>query len=236
MTVEPASSHGRLVLVPRSPGLLIDLAPAVAERDDLDDVLDELFGEAPTEGPGVADIALVVVGLAGLAFGLTGLLDTWATVLGALALLLGLVLPVRALAAGVSRRRAARELSAALDSGTPLDTSDERVVSLVEAYSALLAETDLDGPSRGDSRDLAHQTVLEVATLLRGRRPEGEAEGGFVRSRTRALHGLTSDLARARQDSAPFDAAVEAVDRIDEVNGSVQRIEALRESLRGEQR
>jgi hypothetical protein len=236
MPVDPASNHAHVLVVPRSPGPLLDLAPSLAQRDDLDELLDDLFGEPLPDGPGVADIALVVLGIIGLALGVTGVLGAWASVAGAVAVVLGLVLPVRALAAGVSRRRDARDVAAMLGSGTPLDTSDERVVSLVEAYSALLAETDLDGPSRGDARDLAHQTVLEVATLLRGRPPQGEAEREFVRSRTHALLGLTADLARTRQDSGSLDAAVEAVERLDEVNGSVQRIESLREALRGGRR
>jgi hypothetical protein len=236
LITESSSNHGHVLVVPRSPGPLLELAPSLAQRDDLDELLDDLFGEPLTDGPGVADVALVVLGFLGVALGVTGRLGTWACVAGAIAVVLGLVLPVRALAAGVRRRRDARGVAATLGSGTPLDASDERVVALVRAYSALLAETDLDGPSRGDARDLAHQTVLEVATLLRGRPPQGEAEREFVRSRTHSLLGLTADLARARQDSGPLDAAVEAVERLDEVNGSVQRIEAMRVALRGEER
>ena len=236
MTVDPAPGHGELLVVPRSPGPLVRLTPAVAERDDLDDVLDDIFGEPLTDGPGAADVVLVLVGIVGVVLGVAGVLGQWAVVAGALAIALGLVLPLRALGSRLRRRSEAHDVAVVLGTGTPLDTSAPAVAALAAAYSRLLDEAEHGGPSSLDARDLGHQTVLEVATLLRGRPPRGDAEREFVRTRADALGGLVEDLAAARDDGSPLDAGVAALERVDELNGSVRRIDALRESLRGEQR
>ena len=65
MPADTASNHGHVLVVPRSPGPLLELAPALAQRDDLDELLDDLFGEPLPDGPGAADIALVVLGVLG---------------------------------------------------------------------------------------------------------------------------------------------------------------------------
>jgi hypothetical protein len=235
MTVGRSSDHGPILVVPGRPGPLVPLAPDVGQRDDLDDLLDEIFGEPLPDGPGVADAVLLLLGGTGLALGLLGALGTWAVVVGAVTMALGLVLPLRALATAARRRRAARAVADVLVTGTPLDVSDPLTAALAHRYADLLAESDLGGPSGEDARHLAHQTVLEVATLLRGQPPQGAAEREFVRTREEALGGLTADLARARQDTSVLDAAVEAVERVDELNGSVPRIEALRRSLGGDE-
>jgi hypothetical protein len=232
MPVGRSSDHGSILVVPRRPGPLVALAPAVADRDDLDELLDDLFGEAPADGPGVADVVLAVGGLVLVLLARQDVVGDWAYVVGGAGIALSLVLPVRAVLTGARRRREARGLATTLDAGTPLDVSDPLTASLGEAYAALLDEAERSGASGEDARDLAHQTVLETATLLRGRAPQGEAEREFVRARTQALHGLTRDLARARRDTTALDAAVAAVDRVDAGNGSVDRIEALRQTLR----
>jgi len=218
-------------VVPRRPGPLVALAPVVAERDDLDELLDDVFGEAPTDGPGAADVVLATGGLALVLLGRLDVLDSWAYLAGGAAVALSLVLPVRALVTGTRRRREARTVASVLDAGTPLDVSDPLTAELADAYSAVLVEVAAGEPG-DDARDLAHQTVLEAASLLRGRAPEGEAEREFVRTRVRALRGLALDLAHSRDDTTTQDAAVAAMERVDAGYGSVDRIESLRRTLR----
>jgi hypothetical protein len=232
MSAGRSFDRGSILVVPRRPGPLVPLATAVAERDDLDDLLDDIFGEAPTDGPGAADVVLAVGGLVLVLLARLDVLDSWAYVAGGAGVALSLVLPVRALANGARRRRESRSVAATLDSGTPLDLGDPLTAELADAYSALLVESAAVGATGDDARDLAHQTVLEAASLLRGRAPRGEAEREFIRTRTRALHGLAIDLAHARHDTTTNDAAVAAVERVDAGNGSVDRIESLRRSLR----
>jgi hypothetical protein len=231
MPVGRSSDHGSILVVPRRPGPLVALAPAAAERDDVDELIDDVFGEAPTDGPGVADVVLAASGLVLVLLARFDVLGDWAYVVGGSGIALSLVLPVRALLTGARRRRHARGVETALGSGTPLDVSDPLTAELAAAYTALLVEVE-PGASGEDAGDLAHQTVLEAASLLRGRTPQGEAEREFVRTRTRALHGLALDLAQARQDTTTYDAAVAAVERVDAGYGSVDRIESLRRTLR----
>ena len=232
MSARRSSDCGSILVVPRRPGPLVSLAPAVAERDDLDDLIDDLFGEAPTDGPGAADVVLAVGGLVLILLARLDVLASWAYVAGGAGVALSLVLPVRALVSGARRRRESRSVAATLDSGTPLALGDPLTAELADAYSALLVESTAAGAPGDDARELAHQTVLEAASLLRGRTPQGEAEREFVRTRTRALRGLARDLAHTRKDTTTYDAAVAAMDRVDAGFGSVDRIESLRRSLR----
>src|SRR4029078_12719494 len=55
-------NEGHFVLVPHVPGPL--LRPASArQRDELDDLVDDLFGEPDERGPSAVDAVLVVAGL-----------------------------------------------------------------------------------------------------------------------------------------------------------------------------
>ena len=231
MSAGRSSDRGPILVVPRRPGPLVALVPTVAVRDDVDELIDDIFGEAPTDGPGVADVVLAVGGLVLVLLARLDVLGAWAYVVGGSGIALSLVLPLRALLTGARRRRDVRSVESALGSGTLLDVSDPLTAELADAYSALLVEVDPGGPGV-DAREVAHQTVLEAASLLRGRVPQGEAEREFVRTRTRALRGLAVDLAQARQDTSTRDAAVAAVERVDAGYGSVDRIESLRRSLR----
>ena len=60
-----ASPERQIVVVPRTPGFLRLLDDAGAARgDDLDVMIDEVFGPSTDEGPGLFDVVLVLGGLA----------------------------------------------------------------------------------------------------------------------------------------------------------------------------
>jgi hypothetical protein len=76
----------RLVVVPKRPGPLLDIPTQTPrQRDDLDELLDDSFGEPTREGPGLFDIALI---LTGVALAVAGPCRTWRAVAGRLAKLL----------------------------------------------------------------------------------------------------------------------------------------------------
>ena len=92
-----AAVRPRTVVVPRRPGSLREYQPrSRRRRDELDDLIDELFGPTTDEKPGRFDAGLAVVGLS---------LAAWAIILGGprvalwigiSAIVLGLALPARA--------------------------------------------------------------------------------------------------------------------------------------------
>jgi hypothetical protein len=67
--------HPRTIIVPRRPGLLREYqARSRRPRDELDGLIDKLFGPTTDEKPGRFDAGLAVVGLS---------LAAWAIILGA---------------------------------------------------------------------------------------------------------------------------------------------------------
>jgi hypothetical protein len=241
-----ASQAGRgIVIVPRRPGPLADLpAPEPRQRDDLDELLDDLFGEPTREGPGLFDIALIAAGTAlALAAGLAHLASALAVTGGAL-IALGLVLPVRDLWRRAARRRAGRRLDAALGQGLALDTRDPATGQLAAAYRHVTSLCEHAGGMGADAREAAHLAVVEVAGVLQGRPPQGAAEQEYALARVRALqelaHALSASPAapvgRAEADeSAARDAGLAAIVRMEERTGasSLARIDVLRRALTG---
>src|SRR3954469_25901332 len=87
----------RFLVVPRTPGPLIDPEPAARERarDDVDEIVDELFGPEIEGGPGWTDGILLIAGVA-LAVSGAVLFDSRVlTIVGVVAIGLGLILPIR---------------------------------------------------------------------------------------------------------------------------------------------
>src|SRR6187431_1809141 len=84
-----------MVVVPRRPGPLRQLDGGDRAPDELDAVLDDLFGAPDTRGPSLTDAVLVGGGLAVAVAGAV-LGSRPAVVVGLVALALGLVLPARA--------------------------------------------------------------------------------------------------------------------------------------------
>jgi len=234
-----------LVIVPRRPGPLLELlAETTRQRDDLDELLDDLFGEPTREGPGLFDIGLIAGGTAlAVATRLAHLATALAVVGGGL-IALGLVLPVRDLWQRAVKRRAGRRLDAMLRQGLALNVGDPATGELAAAYRRVTGLCAEAGGLGGDALDAAHLAMVEVADVLQGRPPRGAAEQEYVLTRVRALEDLAQALSRPSAapldqvedaESAIRDAGVAAILRLEERTGasSVARIGALRKVLTG---
>lgn len=197
-----AAVQPRTVIVPRRPGMLREHQPrARRRRDELDDLIDGLFGPTTDEKPGRFDAGLVVVGLglAAWAVGLGG--PSVALWIGIAAIVLGVALPVRALVhrfdsspSGALRRLLGGDL--------PLDTSHPATMALVGAYARLMQVSCLQGTGNPKQAVLAgHAGVAEAARRLDGRPPETPAQVSFVSTQTAALEGLTRQMLHSRERS-----------------------------------
>jgi hypothetical protein len=195
---------GRAVVVPHSPGPLVPLDRPQRGRDDLDELIDELFPDTD-EGPGWFDAGLVA-----LAAGLVGWRvaggPTAALVAGGAALALGCILPLRWVGQRLQRRRHRRRREAIAATGVLLHVANPATAGLVQAYDDLAAVTGT-GSTAGTAgagwhhdagTDAAHGALLEVATLLRGRAPGSDGERDYVTARAVAIEGLTAAVREAR--------------------------------------
>jgi hypothetical protein len=179
-------SGGDRIVVPPVPGPLVRPGGPRRERDDLDDVIDELFPDTD-EPPGWFDAGLLAGAGALVAWALAGG-PGWALVVGLACLALGVVLPARWL-----WRRAQRS------PGLALPTGDAAVARLVAAYDQL---DELVAGAADPARIAAHGAVAEVATLLDGCGVSSEVEREYVLARTAAIEDLAAAL---RQHPRPTD-------------------------------
>lgn len=187
-----------VVVVPRTPGPLRPLGAGERSADDLDALIDEVFGPTTSEGPGLFDVVLVIAGVAlvGWSF-IGGGAGPWFAV-GVGLVILGVALPARSVLRAAGARRAARRDRAMLRSGTALDISDPVVGALAGSYASLVHASQLPGVSMGASAvEAGHAAVLEVASLLGGRPPLTDEERAYVERRTRAVRDLAAQLVKA---------------------------------------
>jgi fumarate reductase subunit D len=221
--------------------------------DELDEAIDELFGDTTDERPGAFDLGLIVGGIGLTAWSLLGDGGGFTAVVGVVLLMLGVALPARAVVRAVRRRRGVRRRRRAVATGYPLDASGSTNAALVDAYTALVAA--LARPDVGvgaDALDAAHLAMVESATLLDGASPSAPSEIDYVRRRTEAIRALTADLLAAdrdRQDREATAAAgvtdarldraaalISARDELESVDrlGSLDRLQGLRAALEPE--
>jgi hypothetical protein len=196
----PASgSPGRqIVVVPRTPGPLLVLDDAGAARgDDLDVMIDEVFGPSTDEGPGLFDVVLVVAGIALVAWSwLSGGAGPW-FIIGITAIVLGVALPARSVVRATREQRMVRRQRRVLRTGHALDASDATVGALVGSYDSLQHAATLPGvPVSSAAVEAGHAALLEVASLLDGRPPLSNEERDYVERRTRAIRDLTAQIIR----------------------------------------
>jgi len=236
---------GALVVVPHRPGPLIDMpTEAPRRRDELDELIEELFGEPTDEGPGPFDAVMVAGGGALAVTAMAAHLAGVWIVAGCTAAGLGLVLPLRAVWQRAMRRRNARKLAGLLQQGTPLNVAHPATRRLADAYRTLVAATATGAGLDRDALEAGHLALVEVAGLLGGREPHGPAEQEYVAARAGALEQLTPMLGHtsaatvcvrgdADHEPAVRDAAVDALRDFEERTGisSVAAIEALRAVL-----
>ena len=247
-----ASPERQIVVVPRTPGPLRLLDDAGAARgDDLDVMIDEVFGPSTDEGPGLFDVVLVLGGLALVAWSwLSGGAGPW-FIIGVTAIVLGVALPARSLVRATRQRRIVRRQRRVLRGRACARRlgrdrrGARRVIRWLE-HAATLPGV----PAGSAAVEAGHAALLEVASLLDGRPPLSDEECEYVERRTRAIRDLTAQLvrgsrawqrARMRDDADVTEGAREraaAVARAREELetgtgvGAVDELERLREQLR----
>ena len=188
---EPGSGGNPIVVVPWTPGELVAVNPETRPaRDDLDELLDEVFGEPTREGPGTFDVALLIGGTGLVVATEVAGLSNGFLVLGLGAIALGLILPIRNLGQRLSRRRAGRRLEISLGRGLPLSVGHPATRALVSAYRQISGANRSTTAFGFEALEVAHLAMIEVAGLLQGRLPSGAAEEEYVATRTRALTDL----------------------------------------------
>ena len=191
---------GHLVVVPRTTGPLTDVDATGRSADELDAAIDEVFGETTDERPGSFDAALVVGGGSVAAWALLTSAQGPLLFLGIVTALLGVALPARSLARAGRRRRQMSKRRRAIGDGLPLDATHPATEALVAAYASCLQAAGEPGvPHADEAADAAHLAVVEVASLLAGRRPVAAAETEYVEKRTKAIRHLTLQLQRAHR-------------------------------------
>jgi hypothetical protein len=196
----------RLVLVPHEQGSIVPLEIGQGrEVDDLDVLVDEVFGPSTDERPGAFDVLLLLGGIALLVWALLARSALWVVILAGAAIVLWKALPARSLFRRYRGARTARRIRSAGRRGYVLDVEDRSTADLVAAYAALVDAAALPGSVYSDrALDAAHAAVVEVATLLHGVPPDGTEQRGYVAKRTAAitdLAGLLSDAHRRRLDA-----------------------------------
>ncbi len=224
---ERTSSARQLVLVPRLAGPVRSLDLRKRHDDDLDEFIDEMFGETTEDGPGPFDAFLVLGGLALLGWGWF-LGGTGPQIpAGIVAIALGSILPARALVRGFRARSTGRKLRTAARDGYLLDVSHPAVATLVADFEACLAAAPRSG-FRDAAVDAAHQALFEVATLLDGAAPSGDAELAYIKRRSKAIQRATKGLrGSVSDDGTPVGGPVD--DRALRASAVTRAIETLEE-------
>jgi hypothetical protein len=230
--LDPATT----VVVPAQPGPVRALAAVDGPRDDLDAVLDDVFGPPDDGGAGPLAAALLLVGAAAIVAGLTSLVPTWVLVAGLVVFGLGAVLPLRSLWRRAATARRATRPRAGIGDGVPLRTDQPAVAGLVAAHARCReAAAAVAAPRRVQVEAVAHAALLEAATLLDGRSPGSAAEAQYVVERVGALDALAAAVAAVPADDERRRARTAARLGVERLAGgsAVQDAAALARELRG---
>jgi hypothetical protein len=211
------------VVVPARPGPVVRLQELERGRDEIDELLDDVFGEPDDRGPGLVDAVLVLGGLAAFIGGQVASLPAVVTVCGVAAVALGAVLPLRALWGKVGSAQRTRRLRSLLGDGVLLRIDHPSIEQLLAAHQRLLSATaPLATASHARVHDVAHAALLEVASLLGGRPPEVLVEIDYVAARTHALEELAAAVTDPRAGDGESDrrrALIEARQEVEQLAG-----------------
>jgi hypothetical protein len=216
------------VVVPARPGSIVPLASLERGRSDIDEALDDLFGEPDERGPGLADAVLLVGGVVAASTGLIAG-SPFLVVVGAGAVALGLILPLRSLWRRVVSLRHTAALHRMIGDGALLRVGNPAIDRLVGAHSQVVAIGSLDEHDRARAATVAHAALREVATLLDGRVPLAAAELEYIATRTNALEALARVLRQtpdSRGDRDRRNALLEARREVEDLTGSSSVAEA----------
>lgn len=236
---DPATSSGSfdqvapdaIVIVPRRPGPLLRPPRPDKPDDEIDEIVDELFGETTPEQPGRLDLVLLAGGLA---------LGTWAwltsagalwLVLAATLFLLGAALPARSALRAYHRRRLDRARRRAIADGYVLDISDPSPAALARAYEHALRVAPTGQPDLHDRiTATSHLAIVEAAALLHGGPPTTGEERGYVDKRTDAIEAFID----AFKDAATNWAELQRMNARSEATRAIAARVAVREDLEAE--
>ena len=218
------------VIVPARPGPLVRLSDLDRGRDDIDELLDDVFGEPDERGPGPVDAVLVVGGLGAAIGAQVASLPPIVTVCGVAAAALGAVLPLRSVVCHAGSVRRSKRLRALLGEGVLLRVDHRSTEQLVAAHERLLrASESLASAPRTQVHHVAHAALAEVASLLEGRAPSTRDEIDYVGARVVALESLVTVVADPRVGDGESDrrrAVVEARREVEQLAGSSSLTEA----------
>jgi hypothetical protein len=191
------SSLDTVVIVPYSPGPLVPVEDgAPSEPSEVDQLVDELFGPSPEGGPGLLDVALLLAGAGLLLWSLLDFHSTVLTILGIVAIVLGLALPLRSLVRRFSARNASARRQRAAGTGVLLGVTGP-CVALVGAYADLLYSVKTtSAPLGAESVAAAHLALLECAELVGDTGPASLSEVEYVERRVQAIRELADAIGR----------------------------------------
>jgi hypothetical protein len=188
-----------MLLVPTRPGPLVDpdAAAEAKQPDEIDLAIDDMFGPDVEGGPGWLDAGLLAIGFGLILWSALSLHSPLVYVLGAAALALGTILPLRSIARGMRGRRTERRRAALTSGGLPLNLGHPETRELAAAYATLLAASELpDVPLAVEARSAAHGALVETAVLLDGREPGTPDEAAYVAKRVEAIRALVGAVER----------------------------------------
>lgn len=211
------------MVVPHRPGPLLPLAQVDGTRSDVDEMLDDMFGDVDDDGPGVTDAVLLTAGTVAVVASQVIALPAMVLFGGLAGLGLGSVLPIRS---GLRRLRGNRrntKIQSLIGEGHLLDIRSMPIRELVAAHhQAFTVSDELPEVERIRLHHAAHGLVTEVAMLLDGHEITTGLEKRYATERLDSLRSLLVVVAEASAD--PDDqrrhATVEARIQLDDVTGT----------------
>lgn len=206
----PLHRSADVVVVPSQPGRLLSLADIDRPRGEVDLVLDEMFGEVDTEGPGLTDAVLVGGGTCAVVASLIAGLPAAVLGAGIASIGLGAILPIRSVIRRGKQQRQSRKVRDLIGDGQLLNVSAASTREMAARHDSVLALTDTDSALGVRVTSIAHGLVEEVASLLEGRPPSTPGEEQYVAERSAALVDLNTALQEASKQTADIDAALAA--------------------------
>lgn len=228
----------RLVLVPLEVGPIVPLerGDGSRARDELDELVDEMFGPSTEERPGPFDLVLLIGGALLLAWAILAGGPAWVAVIGLGALVLGAALPARSLVRRYRHAAATRRLRAARGRGHVLDATSDPTAALVAAQATLRTAAARPGSIySGRALVAGHTACVEVATLLGGAPPDGAVQEEYVAKRTAAILALAAQLDAAHRRWLD-DQAASAAEESDRRRRWVAAVTRARDELQAEDR
>jgi hypothetical protein len=214
----------QVVVVPSRPGPLVRLTDVERERDEIDAVVDDLFGLSDQRGPGLADAVLIAGGAGAIAVGMATSAPSVVTVVGIAVVVCGCVLPLRWMWDRIDDRRASARQRSLIGDGLMLRIDHPSTRRLVASYERLIATSASLAPApRRRVGEVAHSAIVEVASLLDGGLPTDDAEVEYIVARHVALDDLVRAVTDARVGDGESErrrALIEARRELDELTGT----------------